>query len=117
MGWRPASLYSVQRIGLDERRIRLAVRHHLVPSALAADPVEATRGVVALHSTTASSVFLSAAARMQEPEVAALERALYDDRVLVRMLGMRRTVFVVPVDLMPVVHAACTRAIAVQERK
>jgi hypothetical protein len=107
----------VQRIGVEERRIRLAVRHHLAPSALAADPVEATRGVVALHSTTASSVFLSAAARMQVPEVAALERALYDDRVLVRMLGMRRTVFVVPVDLMPVVHAACTRAIAVQERK
>jgi hypothetical protein len=107
----------MRRIGVEERRVRLAIRHHLSPSALAADPVEAARGVVALHSTTASSVFLSAAARMHAPDIATIERALYDDRVLVRMLGMRRTVFVVPVDMMPVVHAACTRAIAAQERK
>lgn len=34
-----------------------------------------------------------------------------------RMLGMRRTMFVVPVELAPVVQAACTRAIAVRERR
>jgi hypothetical protein len=33
------------------------------------------------------------------------------------MLGMRRTVFVVPDALAPVVHAACTRTIAVRERR
>jgi hypothetical protein len=33
------------------------------------------------------------------------------------MLGMRRTMFVVPTELVSVVQAACTRAIAVAERK
>ncbi len=37
---------------------------------------------------------------------------LYEDRELVRILGMRRTMFVVPLDLAPIVQAACTRAIA-----
>jgi len=54
---------------------------------------------------------------MQEPEVGAIERALYEERVLLRMLGMRRTMFVVPVELAPVVQAACTQAIAVTQRR
>jgi hypothetical protein len=37
--------------------------------------------------------------------------------VLLRMLGMRRTMFVVPVELAPVVQAACTDAIAVAQRR
>jgi hypothetical protein len=46
-----------------------------------------------------------------------LERALYDDRTVVRILGMRRTVFVVPVELAPVIEAACTRKIAAWMRR
>jgi hypothetical protein len=46
-----------------------------------------------------------------------LEKALYDDRVLIRMLGMRRTIFVLPVELAPAVQAGCTRAIAARERR
>ena len=34
-----------------------------------------------------------------------------------RMLGMRRTLFVVPRELVPVVYAACTRTIAARERR
>ncbi len=48
--------------------------------------------------------------------MAAVERELYDVRSLVRMLGMRRTMWVVPVELAAVVHGACTRAIEVRER-
>ena len=79
--------------------------------------MDAARALVGLHATDASTVFLSVAARTREPGVKVLERALYEDRTLVRMLGMRRTMFVVPVEVAPVVQAACTRAIAVQERK
>jgi hypothetical protein len=100
----------------DERRARLAVRHHLAPAARVDDVVEAARGVVALHATDPATVFLAAAARMRRPDVAAIESALYDDRTLVRLLGMRRTVFVVPVDLVPVVQVACAQPIAVRER-
>jgi hypothetical protein len=72
---------------------------------------------VALHATDPATVYLSAAARLRQPTIAQIERALYDDRTLVRMLGMRRTMFVVPRDLAGIVQSACTRAIAEQQRK
>src|SRR5918996_4847241 len=49
--------------------------------------------------------------------VTLVERALYEERSLVRILGMRRTLFVVPTELVPIVHAACTRAIAATQRR
>jgi Winged helix DNA-binding domain len=106
----------MRRIGVEERRARLGLRHHLAASARTG-VVEAARSLVGLHGTDPATVHLAARARMRVPEVAAVERALYDDRELVRLLGMRRTMFVEPVELMPVVHAACTDAIAVQQRK
>jgi hypothetical protein len=104
-------------IDADERRARLAIRHRLVPAERADDAVDVARAVVALHATDPASVYLAAAARMSAPTVAAVEQALYDDRSLVRLLGMRRTMFVVPVGLAPVVQSACTEAIAVVERR
>lgn len=107
----------VRRVGLTERRARLARRHHLAAACRAAEPVEVARDLVALHATDPATVHLAAAARLREPAIGLVERALYDDRVLLRMLGMRRTMFVVPVELAPVVQAACTRAIAARERR
>ena len=49
-------------------------------------------------------------------EPADLEDALYGRRSLVRMLGMRRTLFVVPVELAPVMHEACTKALIPGQR-
>jgi hypothetical protein len=108
---------AVRRIDVQERRARLGLRHHLAPAARAAGVVEVARDLVGLHATDPASVFLAAAARMRTPAVEAVERALYEDRLLLRMLGMRRTMFVVPVELAPVVHAACTQAIAVTQRR
>jgi hypothetical protein len=107
----------MERIGATQRRARLGVRHHLAPSAQAPDVVTATRGMLALHGTDPTTVYLSAWARVTGHLVPELEKALYDDRVLVRMLGMRRTIFVLPVELAPVVQAGCTRAIAARERR
>ncbi|MGH9263226.1 MAG: winged helix DNA-binding domain-containing protein [Acidimicrobiales bacterium] len=107
----------MRRITVDERRARLGVRHRLASSARTDDVVAVTEGVVALHSTDPATVFLSAAARMAHPAVEPLERALYDDRVLVRTLGMRRTMFVLPVPLVPVVKAACTDTLMAGERR
>jgi hypothetical protein len=105
------------RIGVEERRARLAQRHRLAASARTDDPVEIASDLVGLHATDPASVYLAAAARMREPELAAVERALYDERTLIRMLGMRRTMFVLPVDLAGIVQAACTAAIAMRERR
>jgi len=107
----------MERIGVAQRRARLGIRHHLAPTAQAPDVVTATRDMVALHGTDPATVYLSAWARVTGHLVPELEKALYDDRVLIRMLGMRRTIFVLPVELAPTVQAGCTRAIAARERR
>jgi hypothetical protein len=106
----------MRRFTVEERRARLGVRHHLAAAARTG-VVEAARDLVGLHGTDPATVYLAARARMADPRAEAVEQAMYDDRALVRILGMRRTMFVLPVELMPVVQAACTDAIAVQQRR
>ena len=103
-------------MGVEERRARLARRHRLTAETRAAGPLEVATSLVALHSTDAATVFLSTWARSLDFRPQSLEEALYDERTLVRMLGMRRTLWVVALDLAPVVDAACTRAVAARER-
>jgi len=62
-------------------------------------------------------VHLSAWARVHGMDRGAMDRALYDDRTLVRMIGMRRTLFAEPVELAPIVHAACGPTIVARERR
>ena len=107
----------MRRFTVEERRARLAVRHHLAPAARTDDVAAIAGDLVGLHSSDPSTVFLSAAARMRNPSVESVERALYDERSLVRTLCMRRTMFVVPVELVPVVQAGCTEALIAAERR
>jgi len=107
----------IRAVSAAERRARLAVRHHLAPAARAGTVAGATAGVLALHGTDPASVYLSAWARTRGDSRAAIEDALYAERALVRMLGMRRTVFVVPADLAPVIQAACTDQVAERLRR
>ncbi|ANN16826.1 hypothetical protein SD37_14955 [Amycolatopsis orientalis] len=103
------------KIGLQQRRARLAVRHRLAtpaPSVLAA-----ADAVVALHATDPATVHLSAWARVKGDGVAELENALYEERTLVRMLGMRRTVFVLGHENAALVQAACSADIAKKQRR
>jgi DNA glycosylase AlkZ-like len=85
----------------SERRARLARRHALAPAHRAADPEAATTAVTVLHSTEPATVYLSVWSRVDGVTVADVDRALYDDRTLVKQLAMRRTLFVFPRDLLP----------------
>jgi hypothetical protein len=106
-----------RQITVLQRRARLAWRHHLTPASRA-DTVEAVAtDLVALHATDAATVHLATGARLVTPAVEAMEQALYEDRTLVRMLGMRRTVFVVPRASVPVIQAACSDAVAALNRR
>ncbi len=107
----------MRQIDDDERRARLALRHGLAPGLRFVDVTALAGAIVALHATDPASVFLAARARLAEPSVAAIEAALYEQRTLVRMLGMRRTMFVVPAALAGVVHASSTQALMAGERK
>ncbi len=105
----------MRTIGVEERRARLGLRHHLARPATSVDDVAG--GQAGLHSSDPASVHLSAWARVTGFTPADLEDALYERRSLVRMLGMRRTLFVVPLDLAAVMNEACTKALAPGERK
>jgi len=96
----------------DERRTRLARRHALAPAHRVADPVAATRAMTVLHATEAPSVYLSLFARVEGLAVADVDRALYDERTLVKQLAMRRTLFVLPRDLLPAAWGSASARVA-----
>ena len=105
------------RIDDRQRRARLAVRHHLSPLAVASDPVQVADDLVGIHATDPASVYLGLRARTRGIDHARVAHELYDARSLLRIVGMRRTMFVVPLELAGVMTAGCARAIAVPERK
>ncbi|HEY9367391.1 winged helix DNA-binding domain-containing protein [Streptomyces sp.] len=104
------------RITPAERRELLGHRHLLAPGDRAGLVEDVAETLVGLHATDAASVVLSARARVREPSPADVDRALYEDRTLLRMHCMRRTLFVVPTDLVPVFHHSTSEAIAKRER-
>jgi hypothetical protein len=110
----------IRPVSVAERRARLAARHHLAPASRgAASPggvAAVVTDIIALHGTDPASVYLAAWARTGASR-ADIEHALYAEGALVRMLGMRRTMFVVPAGLMPVIQAACTDQIAARLRR
>ena len=112
---RPATPEPVRHVSDDERRARLARRHALHPDHRL-DSVEAVAdAMVALHATEAATVHLAVAAR-SDRVVADVERALYDDRTVVKQLAMRRTLFGFPRDLLPAVLASSSMRVATSER-
>jgi hypothetical protein len=107
----------VHKIDTAERRRRLAGRHHLAPVARAKDLVTVAGDMVGIHGTDPGSVYLGAFARTSKLSPADLETALYVDRSVLKLLGMRRTMFVVPRDVAAVINSAVTEPIAARERK
>jgi DNA glycosylase AlkZ-like len=105
----------MQAIGIERRRARLARRHGLAEPFGSVD--EAAARMVGLHASDPATVYLAARARLDGFEHAHLEDALYERRSLVRMLGMRRTMFVVPIDLAAIMDEACAKALAPPQRR
>jgi hypothetical protein len=108
----------MQRFDDDERRRRLGVRHRLAPGTRDHDLVAAAASVVALHATDPTSIYISAWARTADGlGVDEVARALYDDRSIVRVMAMRRTVFVAPAADVPVLLAGAADDVAREERR
>jgi winged helix DNA-binding protein len=107
------------RFDAAERRARIGVRHRLAVGARAARAEEVASSLVAVHSTDPASVVVATWARLADPAAtpSEVERALYEDRTLLRLMGMRRTMFVVDRATAPLVHAACGLAVEARERK
>ncbi len=99
-----------------ERRARLGRRHGLAPGHHLATPEDVTRALTVLHATEPASVHLAVQARAAEVTVADIDRALYDDRTLVKQLAMRRTLWVFPRDLLPAAWGSASARVAAQLR-
>ncbi|WP_406237994.1 winged helix DNA-binding domain-containing protein [Nocardia sp. NBC_01009] len=107
----------MRSIDAAQRRARLAVRHRLATAARTDEVTDIARSLVVLHATDPATVFLSVGARSHTATPAHVEQALYDDRTLLRLLAMRRTMFVAPVELLPVLQASCADALAEKQRR
>jgi len=106
---------AVRHIGDEERRARLARRHGLVGGH--PDVLTATTAMTVLHATEAATVHLSLWARVPGVTAADVDKALYDDRAVVKQLAMRRTLFVFPRDLLPAVWGSAAARTALQQHK
>jgi hypothetical protein len=106
------------RFDAAERRARLGMRHRLAVGTRAGTAEEVASSLVAVHSTDPASVVMAMWARLADraATAAAVERALYEERTLLRLMAMRRTMFVVDRAVAPVVHAACSLTVAARER-
>ncbi|KHL17256.1 winged helix DNA-binding protein [Mumia flava] len=94
-----------------QRRARLVAQHAL--GAERPDSVEAVvRRVLALHATDPATVYLSVLARRAGAGIDDVRAAMYERRSLVRVLAMRRTLFVVERDDVPMVHAGASLGVA-----
>lgn len=100
-----------------ERRARLARRHGLAPAHRYADVAAATQAMTAWHATEAATVHLALHARVHDVRVEDVERALYEERSLVKQLAMRRTLFAFPRDLLPAALGSASARVAAQEEK
>lgn len=107
----------MHKFSVAERRRRLQRRHALTRADSAETPLAAAQSVVVLHATDPATVYLSALARCPDATLGDIATALYEDRSLVRMMAMRRTMFVVPGDLVPSVHHAAASPVADRLRK
>mgnify|MGYP001814681772 CR=1 FL=1 len=99
----------------EERRARLVARHRLDRTGVSVERV--ARDLVGLHSSDPAAVYLSLWARVPGVTPADVSQLLYERRELLRIYGMRRTLWVVPRDVGEDIDAACTRKIAEEQRR
>jgi len=81
-------------------------KQHLTEKTKIDDIVQITDDLCGLHSTRLSTSYISLFARTENFKKTDLERELYLNRTLGRIRGMRRTLFIQTIGLIPIVHRA-----------
>lgn len=81
-------------------------RHHLDKRLPAGSMLAAASELCGLHAQVLSSAALTVWARVESLERGAVQRALWEDRTLVKTWAMRGTLHLLPVDDLPLWHAA-----------
>ena len=91
-----------------QRRHRLVAQHFARASTTAA----VVSSLLALHATDPATVYLSVLARARSLGLPDIRDAMYERRSLVRLMAMRRTMFVVAHGDVPMIHAAASLGVA-----
>lgn len=81
-------------------------RHHLDKRLPSGSMLAAASELCGLHAQVLSSAALTVWARVESVERGALQRALWEDRTLVKTWAMRGTLHLLPADDLPLWHAA-----------
>ena len=116
------SMPALPVIDAAERRRRIGARHFLATEARSGDPVEVADRLAGIHATDPASVYLGLRARVRELTRDSLARALYDERSLLKFLGMRRTMFATTARIssrsnaVPLTDICCNRSRACRIR-
>ena len=105
----------MKRIERDERRARLVRRQFLDRTAPSIE--EVAGDLAGIHSSDPATVYLACWARVPGITSQDIADALYEGRSVLRLLGMRRTMFVVPRSFGAVMDAATTRGYAPAQRR
>lgn len=106
----------MRKFTVDERRKRLSRRHFLA----ATEPVPittVTAGLIGLHATDPATPYLSMWARSAKVVVTDLERDIYEKRLAVKHLAMRRTLWLVNANDLPMVQSAASDRVADNESR
>jgi Winged helix DNA-binding domain len=100
---------------VEERRARLARRQFLAEQAGSTDGLMAD--LVGLHATDPATPYLSLWARLPGFTVADLDAELFERRTLVKHLAMRRTLWTVRAEDLPLIQSGASDRVADNERR
>ncbi len=84
----------------------LLFKQHLLEPYKAEKVTELVKDLIALHATSAITPYLSLFPRLNDFHRADLDRALYVTRELIRLEGMRGTLFITTTELAPILFQA-----------
>lgn len=99
---------------VEERRARLA-RRHFLSSGGQQDLIEITGALIGWHASDPATPYLSLRSRIDDFRTVDLDHALYEKRSAVKHLAMRRTLWLVDTQHLPLLQAAASDRVADNE--
>ncbi len=91
----------------------ILAKQHLSEDSKIDDIVQITRDIGGLHATNATTPYLSLLARTNSFAQKTLKEELYQKKALAKMTYVRKTMFILPADMLPTAFAAVQRNVKI----